>query len=154
MLMGLCEAERLTEQPKNVDTVMQKSALQKSERNFHLNIEFIEKKTQLKIIVPSFIVRQKIVVTNQCFTHIKSASFFNDRSQLFNLFHIRYFSHPLPLKIHRVVSASMCVGGDDVLDTPQTIDASTHIVTLKRCRSSADKLGHNLHLQSHRPCRR
>ena len=30
MLMGLCEAERLTEHPKNVDTVMQKSALQKS----------------------------------------------------------------------------------------------------------------------------
>lgn len=27
MLMGLCEAERLSEQPKNVDTVMQKSAL-------------------------------------------------------------------------------------------------------------------------------
>ena len=45
------------------------------------------------------------------------------------------------------VTASMCVGGNDVLDTPQTIDASTHIVTLKHCRSSADKLGRNLHLQ-------
>lgn len=30
MLMGLCEAKRLTKQPKNVDTVMQKFALQNS----------------------------------------------------------------------------------------------------------------------------
>ena len=57
--------------------------------------------------------------TSYRFTHIKSASFFKQRSQHFYLFHIDHFSHPLPVEIgdqvslvHKNFSVSALAGAD------------------------------------------
>lgn len=93
---------------------MQKSALQnsknavsktaKSERRLFLNTKSFEEMIYL-FSVSRKLIRIKIEKrTSNSFTHIKTASFFKQRSQLFNLFHIDHFSHPLPVEVRHKVS--------------------------------------------------
>lgn len=108
MLMGLCEAKTADKATENVDTVMRKtyyinsknavSKTAKSERRLFLNAKSFEEMIYLFSVSRKFIRIEIEKRASNCFTHIKTASFFKDRSQLFYLFHIDYFSHPLPLK--------------------------------------------------------
>ena len=114
MLMGLCEAKTADGAAENVDTVMRKtyyinsknavSKTAKSERRLFLNAKSFEEMIYLFSVSRKFIRIEIEKRTSNCFTHIKTASFFKDRSQLFYLFHIDHFSHPLSIEIGDQVS--------------------------------------------------
>ena len=129
MLMGLCEAKTAEVTAENVDTVMRKtyyinsknavSKTARSERRLFLNAKSFEE------IVYLFSVSRKLIRieiekrTSDSFTHIKTASFFKQRSQRFYLFHIDHFSHPLPVEIgdqvslvHKDLSVPALAGAD------------------------------------------
>lgn len=65
-----------------------------SERRLLLNIESFEQIFYLFFIKIALISVEVVNVASNSFTHIKSASFFKDRSQRFYIFHIDHFSHP------------------------------------------------------------
>ena len=75
-----------------------------SERRLLLDIESFEQIFYLFFIEIAFISIEVVNVASNSFTHIKTASFFKQRSQRFYLFHIDHFSHPLPIEISDQVS--------------------------------------------------
>ncbi len=75
-----------------------------SERRLLLNIESFEQILYHITIEITLISVEVVNVASNSFTHIKTASFFKDRSQRFYLFHIDHFSHPLSVEIGDQVS--------------------------------------------------
>ena len=74
------------------------------ERRLFLNTKSFEEMIYL-FSVSRKLIRIKVEKrTSDRFTHIKTASFFKQRSQHFYLFHIDHFSHPLPVEIGDQVS--------------------------------------------------
>lgn len=70
-----------------------------SERRLLLDIESFEQVFYLFFIEIALITVELVNVASNSFTHIKTASFFKDKSQLFNLFHIDHTPHLLPQKL-------------------------------------------------------
>lgn len=114
MLMGLCEAKTADKAAEKRGHSNEKNALQKShnavmktarsERRLFLNAKSFEEMIYLFSVSRKLIRIEIEKRTSDSFTHIESASFFKDRSQLFDLFHIDHFSHPLPVEIGDQVS--------------------------------------------------
>lgn len=98
---------------------MRSAKLQKSERRLLLNTKTFEEMIYLFSVSRELIRIEIEKRTSDCFTHIKSASFFKQRSQHFYFFHIDHFSHPIPAKIgnqvslvHKDFSVSALAGAD------------------------------------------
>ena len=70
-----------------------------SERRLLLDIESFEQIFYLFFIEIAFISIEVVNVASNSFMNIKTASFFKDRSQLFNLFHIGHTRHLLSAKM-------------------------------------------------------
>ena len=78
MLLGLCEAETADGAAENVDTVMQKSALQnfrnvilkivKSERHLYLNFVLFKELIYLLFVEPDLLIRQVLIVASESIT--------------------------------------------------------------------------------------
>ena len=89
-----------------------------SERQLLLDIESFEQILYLITIEITLITVEVMNAASNSFTNIKTASFFKDRSQLLNLFHIGHFLHPLP--VYFSLPVTMRVDGDGLLETSQT----------------------------------
>lgn len=83
---------------------MRLAKLQKSERRLFLNTKSFEEMIYLFSVSRKLIRIEIEKRTSNCFTNIKTASFFKQRSQHFYFFHIDHFSHPLPVEIGDQVS--------------------------------------------------
>lgn len=76
----------------------------RSKRRLFLNAKSFEEMIYLFSVSRKLIRIEIEKRTSDSFTHIKSASFFKQRSQRFYLFHIGHISHPLPVEIGDQVS--------------------------------------------------
>ena len=111
MLIGLCEAKTADKAAENVDTVMQKSALQnfrnvilkivKSERHLYLNFVLFKELIYLLFVEPDLLIRQVLIVASESITKMQTASFPEEEFQRFKFAQI---SHPLSVEIVDQVS--------------------------------------------------
>ena len=69
------------------------------ERKLLLDTESFEQILDLIFIEKALITVEVVNVASNSFTNIKTASFFKQRSQFFNLFHIDHIPHPLSAKM-------------------------------------------------------